>query len=65
MELLEEFVGQNYYHCADAIHQICQKMGCTDLPWHLEDGSNMIDIEDNRVIVWLDESGTVKKFQRR
>ena len=65
MELLEEFIGQNYYHCADSIHDICQKMNCTDVPWQLEDGSNMIDISDDRVIVWLDENGTVKKFQRR
>ena len=63
LDLLKQYIGLRYNDYGLDIEHLCKTHGYSSLP--MEVGKDtLIDIDDNRIIVWIDaDDGIIKEYE--
>lgn len=59
---LFEYVGVMYKDCAIEINEIAKQKNLSVLPMVIDLDQN-IDVDDNRLLVWIDENSCIRYFE--
>lgn len=60
MSFLDNCIGTQYYSICDAIQQYANDRGLTVLARESDDSN--IDVETDRLNIWLDQHGKITRF---